>query len=460
MQTLSTKILKKFIYLSVIVFFIAGGISYFWIKELYIEQFKKDLIHDIDIIELELKKNQNFQQIVDEIKKLTSIRVTIIDKDGKVLADSDANSNKMDNHKSREEIFDSTYMRYGISIRKSKTLNKELLYVAKKINIDKKEYFLRVATSFDEVYKNFISFSIKISIIFLMFLGAFVYITYKISDEIKYETDKILNFLKDLKNQTQPKIINSSYCEEFNKITSLLSEVSTELAKKQKKKSKYTAKLKLANRQKDEILSAVSHEFKNPISVISGYSQTLVEDKEINPKIRDKFLDKINASAIKLSFMIDRLRLFIKLEEDTQPVKYVKTDINQMVKEIIEELSQTYPNRDIKYIAKEEVILDVDKAIFSVAITNLIENALKYSEDEVIVELDKKALSIEDKGIGIDEKDIEKITQKFYRVNENNWNNSLGIGLSLVSHIVKLHKFKLNIKSKRLQGSKFSIKFA
>jgi len=459
MQNLSTKILKKFIFLSFFVFIVVGSVSYFWIKELYIEQIKKDLIHDVDLITLEMQHSQDFQKIVTSVKKLTSIRVTIVDKDGKVLADSDAKASTMDNHKSRPEIFDATYQKYGISIRESKTLNNELLYVAKKIKINNKEYFIRVATSFDEVYENFIAFSVKISIIFLLFLGAFVYITYKISDDIRYETDKILSFLKGMKNQTSASKINSDFSLEFHKITEHLSKLSAELAKKNKKKSKYTAKLKLANRQKDEILSAVSHEFKNPISVISGYSQTLVEDKDIHPKIRDKFLDKIYKSSMKLSAMIDRLRLFIKLEEDSQPIKYKSTNISTLTKDVIEDLKQSYPSREIEYQIDEDVILEVDEALFVVAVKNLIENALKYSEDEVHVRLTKDRLSIEDKGIGIDQDEIEKITGKFYRVSSNGWDNSLGIGLSLVFHIVKVHGFKLDIQSEKLQGSVFSIWF-
>jgi signal transduction histidine kinase len=459
MQNLSTKILKKFMILSLFIFIIIGGISYFWIKELYIEQIKNDLIHDINIIELELKTNENFQKIADEIKKRTSIRVTIIDKDGKVLADSDANPLKMDNHKSRDEIFESTYKTYGVCVRSSKTLHKELLYVAKKIKIKDKEYFLRVAKSFENVYQNFINFIIKIVTIFVLFLGAFIYITYKISDEIKNETNRILSFLKELKNQTNASTITSSYSEEFEKITKILSEVSSELAKKNKKKSKYTAKLKLANRQKDEILSAISHEFKNPISVISGYSQTLIEDKDINLKIRNKFLDKIHSSAMKLSFMIDRLRLFIKLEEDTQPVKYQKTSINDIVKGCMEELKSSFNNREIIFKSNDEIFLEVDKTLFEVAVKNLIENALKYSEDEITITLDSKKLCVKDKGIGIDKKDLDKITTKFYRATSNKWDNSLGIGLSLVLHVINLHKFKLDIDSEKLKGSNFCIIF-
>ncbi len=62
--------------------------------------------------------------------------------------------------------------------------------------------------------------------------------------------------------------------------------------KKEKQKAKQTAKLKLANRQKDEIISAISHEFKNPIAIISGYTETIINDKELPDSMKEKFLKK------------------------------------------------------------------------------------------------------------------------------------------------------------------------
>ena len=459
MDNLSKKILKRFLLLALFLFLVLGSISYFWIKQLYIDQIRTDLIHDIDIITLELQKERDFQKIADDIKRLTSIRVTLIDNDGVVLADSDADAKRMQNHKDRPEIFESTYKSYGTSIRNSQTVGEELLYVAKKIELGGREYFLRVAANFDAVYEHFIAFMGKISVLFLLFMGGFVYIIYKISDEVRIETDRVVGFLEELKEQRNASMISSSYSEEFARITKLLSEVSAALAKKAKKKSKYTAKLKLANRQKDEILSAVSHEFKNPISVISGYSQTLLEDVQMAPQLRQKFIDKIHKSALRLASMIDRLRLFIKLEEDSQPLKYSKSSISTIVEEVLAQLRASYPNREIHFHPKEDAVLEVDVTLFSVAVKNLVENALKYSEDEVDVVLDAKALRVRDFGIGIAKEDIEKVTSKFYRASKKEWDNSLGIGLSLVAHIVRVHGFELDIQSQKSQGSTFSILF-
>jgi signal transduction histidine kinase len=101
----------------------------------------------------------------------------------------------------------------------------------------------------------------------------------------------------------------------------------------------------------------------------------------------------------------------------------------------------------------------MDETLFSIVVTNLIENAFKYSEDEVHIIISQKQIEVKDSGIGISEENIKNITEKFYRVHTNSWNNSLGLGLFLVNKLAQLHHFTLKIKSKINEGSSFIIEF-
>jgi signal transduction histidine kinase len=88
---------------------------------------------------------------------------------------------------------------------------------------------------------------------------------------------------------------------------------------------------------------------------------------------------------------------------------------------------------------------------------NLIENALKYSKEDVEVILERNCrLLVRDKGVGISQADIEKVTKKFYRSGTHNWDNSMGLGLSIVKTILRLHGASLDIQSKLHEGSTFS----
>ena len=433
-------------------------LAYFWIKSIFIEQTKLDLLHNIDIFALQIKDFKDIDAKAKEIKKVIGIRVTVIDKDGLVIGESDKDKNTMDNHLNRTEVLESKYNKFGSIVRYSDTLEKDLVYVSKKQVLGDVDYFIRMARDLEKIDEEYLSLTIKVAILFIIFIGIFFVVALKISKKVEYETNSILQFLNDLIKQNKSLKIESNYSLEFQNITKLLTKVSDSLSKKDKQKSKYTAKLKLSNRQKDDIISAISHEFKNPIAVISGYSQTLLDDKDLNANIRDKFLEKIFSNSEKLTNMIDRLRLSIKLDEGKQPHSFTKTNITNVTKHIIDDLKVTYPSRDIN-IEANDIVMEVDETMISIAITNLIENALKYSQDTVNITITKKKLSVSDVGIGINNKDISKLTEKFYRVSNNGWNNSMGVGLSLVSNILNIHNFSLDIKSIENEGSTFSIVF-
>jgi signal transduction histidine kinase len=450
--------LRKFIFLFTGIFLVLAFIFYFWIKNLYIEQIKIDLLHNVDIVSLQIKSLNNLDEKVDAIKNRIGLRVTIIDKSGVVIAESDKDKKTMDNHANRNEVILSKYQEYGDTIRYSNTLKKELLYVAKKYTLNNETYYIRMARDLEAINDGFYDMSLKVGLLFFFLLLLSFWIALRSSYQIEAETREILEFLKTLTKQKKGNKIESNYSLEFNKITKLLTQVSETLAKRDKQKAKYTAKLKLSNRQKDDIISAISHEFKNPIAVINGYTQTLLDDKNINENIRNKFLQKIASNSDKLTFMIDRLRLSIKLDEGKQQNTFIKTDLKRLVQNQIDDLNSAYPKREIIFEG-ESISKEVDETLLGVAVINLIENALKYSQEKVEITLSKERISIKDYGIGINEKDIENITKKFYRVSSNGWNNSLGVGLSLVANIVKLHKFNLNIESVEHEGSVFSIEF-
>jgi signal transduction histidine kinase len=452
-------ILRKFLLSFFILFIIVGAIIYYWTKEFYINQTRNALLNDIQIISFELQQKPNLDILAQKIRKSLKLRLTVISSEGDVIAESHKNKSKMDNHKYREEIVQAGKTAYGYKIRHSKTLNKDLLYIAKKYSISNENIYIRLAKELDSINEQIFSLGIKVLAALLFFFISIFILTYKISKEIQKEVQKIVHFLTSLTKKKKETYIASDFSQEFALITNLLTKVSQILVKKEKQKSKYTAKLQNSNKQKDDIISAISHEFKNPIAVINGYSQTLLDDEDINPNIRKKFLDKIYKNGNKLSALIDTLRLSIKLDSGSQSMTFTTINLHDLVQDTIETTMLNYPGREVLIRGAENITIKADTSLFSVVISNLVENAFKYSEDEVTIEFDEKSISVQDTGIGISEKNLSNITNKFYRVHENSWNNSLGLGLFIVNNIVNLHKFTLSIESIENEGSTFTIKF-
>jgi len=447
---------NRFLALFVTLFAVIGAISYIWFKNLYIAEIKKDLLNNIKISQIALE-NGNFDTLAKRIKQQTNYRVTIINKDGKVIAESNKEKSLLNNHKNRPEVAKALQNGVGSSIRVSATLNEKLLYVAKKCTIKSKTFVIRMAANLRQVNLYFLNLAIKILAILGLFLGVGMYFANRLGKEIESETTKILYALKSLAKQKKATEISSNYSIEFNKITRLVSKVSKIISKRQKQKAKYTAKLKFANRQKDEIISAIGHEFKNPIAAISGYAQTLSEQKDINSELRDKFLYKIYKNSNRLAKLIDRLRLLHKLEGNNHKLSFKTFDVTTLAKRVAVNLQESFANREVTVVQNATLEIKADKMLFEIALRNLVENGLKYSNDEVVITIDKKSIKVTDKGIGISQKDISKIEQKFYRASSNNWDNSLGIGLSIVKQILNLHNFKLQITSQPNKGSVFEI---
>ena len=433
--------------------------TYFWAKNLYLNQVEKNLIQNIDILSVILEDTKDINSIKDIIKDLSkklNLRISIINENGEVVAESHKNIENIKNHSNRVEIIEAKNIGLGKDTRVSETLNKDLIYIAKKVSFNEEIYYLRMADYTNKITDNFKKLTFEIFIYISFFLIIAFISTYFISIKIQRETDSILYFLKEITNKKKPIFLQSNYTFEFYKIAKLLNKVAKKLSKKDEIKAKHTAKLTLANRQKDDIISAISHEFKNPIAIISGYSQTLIEDENLSPTLKIKFLNKILSNSNKMSQIVDKLRLTLKLQDNNHKLILNKVSIKKIVENSISDLKIKYKNREIKVLGVDKEI-NADEILIGIAISNLIENALKYSQEDVIIEINENSISITDKGIGISQENLENIFKKYYRATSNNWNNSLGLGLFIVKSILNVHNFKLEINSKIGNGSTFKI---
>lgn len=430
---------------------ISSAVSYFALKTVILENSKKELIDIINIIDLNLAHVDNLNKFVTNIHAVSDKRITVIDENGKVLAETNFNKEKMENHLSRIEIIQAKNSTYGSSMRHSATLNSQFLYVAKYTSTKK---YIRVAQNLSSVEKEFYTIYVRIIIVYTIFIFIAFIITSRLSNRVNYDIFQISNYLNEISNKNYKAVIKTKYFSEFLQISLLLKNLVKKLSNRDKKKRKHEAKLRLINKQRNDILSAISHEFKNPVAAIMGYTETIREDEKINIAIRNKFLDKILSNASKISSMIDRLALSIKLENNDLSISYSEFDIYNLCVDTANNLKAKYKERDIT-LNIEHFTIYADKTMIELVLINLADNALKYSEDNIEIKITDGILYVNDKGIGFNESEIEKITSKFYRIRTNSWDNSMGLGLAIVSFILKLHKTELLISSKPGVGSSF-----
>jgi len=445
----------KFLLLIVGTLFVTTLISYMALKSIIIDHNKKYLQNTISLISLELDAIDDLEAYALTVNKMTALRVTFVDSDGVVIAESNLDKKYMDNHANRWEIMQASEKNFSYVTRYSQTLQVDFLYVAKKYLYREKRIYVRLSMSLEQVMSDFYSLWVKLLFLFFLVILLAFYASKKMSEKIVYDIKQITNFLDEISNKNYNAVVKTKYFYEFLQISLKLKNLVKKLSSREKQKRKYTAKLRLMNRQRNDILSAISHEFKNPIASIMGYAQTLQEDLDVDLKIREKFLGKISSNGEKISKMLDRLALSVKLENNDLDISLSKFDMKLLCEEIISNLALKYREREINLEASKTVI-KADKTMIELVIINLIDNALKYSEDDVLVILKDDILSVKDSGIGIEEEHLDKVISKFYRVKKNSWDNSMGIGLAMVSYILKMHNSKLEINSKFTEGSIFS----
>ena len=224
-----------------------------------------------------------------------------------------------------------------------------------------------------------------------------------------------------------------------------------------------------ANEQfRKEFLMNLAHELRTPIFSVQGYVDTLLggalEDKEVNRK----FLSNASKSIDRLVRLVDDLDEISKLESGKIPVIQESFGIQELIKDVYEELSLKAKEREIQLLFKKgterPIFVNADKQKIKQVLVNLVENAIKYGNDRGSVisgcyEMDDKNVYIEisDDGPGIAEEHLSRIFERFYRADRSRARaiGGTGLGLAIVKHIVEAHGQSVNVRSKLGVGSSF-----
>ncbi|MCT4642407.1 MAG: hybrid sensor histidine kinase/response regulator [Bacteriovoracaceae bacterium] len=217
-------------------------------------------------------------------------------------------------------------------------------------------------------------------------------------------------------------------------------------------------------RVRENFVSSVTHELKTPLASILGFSQLLLEE-ELSEDQRD-FIGTILDSAILMKEQVDDLlsvahieRTGLKLNKNTVSVLEITNEVSQMM----QPLFKNGP-LDFKVECPEDFSINVDKNKFKQCLINLITNARKFTHAGFVklnVKKDIQGFSfeVEDSGIGISQEKIEKVFDRFFRVEDEHHNTpGLGLGLAIVKNILDAHELKIHVESQLGKGSKFVIK--
>ena len=217
-----------------------------------------------------------------------------------------------------------------------------------------------------------------------------------------------------------------------------------------------------------EFVANVSHELKTPLTSISGFIETLQSGAAENPEVRTRFLDIIAIETSRLKRLIEDLLVLSDIE-NKKDAAYNTFDVKSEIEQTIKTLELIANKKNVALITElaDNVVLTGSADRFSQMMVNLVENAIKYSEEggRVWVRLyeseDKIHVSVEDEGIGIAEEHLERLFERFYRVDKSRSTKAggTGLGLSIVKHIAVLFDAELKVESQVGKGTAFHVTF-
>lgn len=406
------------------------------------------------------------QRLKDQ-KSLIFFRVSVITDQRTVLYDNYTkrmlgprfDKNLIFNHPEVEEAFEEGVGYYeGFS----KLLNQQFIYLATAFDFHGKTYVLRTAFPYKfvaDMTHDFkmgflgVSFAV-LSLFSLMIWFVIQYLTrpiHQIITAIKPFQEGIVKTLPEIKVDVSPE-------DDFGKLASTLNALSAKI------QSQFDSLNKLLEMRKDFIANA-SHELKTPITVIRGFAETLHDHPDLPPETAENITEKIVQNSKRMTSLIKDLLTLSDIENIPQS-RLIECDIYSIVQDCISTVREVYPEANIVVQNTFEGNIVADPSLMELAIGNLLENAAKYSKSpakiSVIIEQegDFLKLKIADQGIGIPEKDLERVFERFYTVDKAHSKKlgGSGLGLSIVRTIVEKHFGKIEVSSILGKGSVFVVK--
>lgn len=578
------KRLSVFSYILLILFSIAflsiGTISFFSIKTLSDFIYKEvatNLEQEARLIRNIIPVNLNdspepFQQITETFSNALDIRITLITRNGKVLADSHKDYTVMENHSNRPEILTALNGQNGNNIRFSKTLSEHMLYVA--LPPDNKNIIVRTALSVEHIRSKFLDTFSNIAVFSVIILIVAVLLSILIANrftsiilEIKSISSHYArgNFSKKLsesgpkevslvkqsinimgdqlkgiieevsfqKNELQSMLnsmddavllLDNRYgIQEMNPAAETLFDkklsdckknpinkiidneqlnllIDESVAKSETSKGIIyfnrgldyyfqmnstplkasdnflggilvifhdMTRIKQLEKMRKDFVANVSHELKTPVTLINGFVETLIDGAYKDEVKLDQFLHVISRHSRRITNIIDDLLILSNIEDNGNNIS---TEIVTLYDILFSAYTSALTESEkfdvnLKVHCNEKLKVTVNPTLVEQAVLNLILNAVKYSGKGSDIFINAKIhnneiiISVEDNGIGMDSEQLERIFERFYRINRNQskQKGGTGLGLSIVKHIALAHNGRVSVESQKGEGSIFRI---
>lgn len=439
------------------------------------ERIIDELSHQADLVLYILKEDTtgSFRRVDEQVKKiggLENLRITLIDEQGNVLADSDVpliDIPGVQNHLERPEVRQAQQSGIGYDIRHSATVGHDYLYMAKTVSgLPSKTVFrglayLRLSVPL-EAYQAQIDY-IRSTIV-LIGLGTLL-LTIIVSVAIsRFITKPMVQIARGVE-QVRAGDLNARLPVTAEDEIGLAAKAINELVDKLKEDIVRLKKLELVRSQ---FLGNVSHELRTPIFAVQGYLETLFNGAVDDSTVNRSFIEKAQSNLSRLNSLLEDLINISQIESGEMKMSFRFFRVNEFLDSVVKDYEALAQSRQItvKLSLKTEPTDEAygDRDRLRQAINNLISNAINYNiiNGEVVLSAERTILGIQigvrDTGVGIPPEHISRIFERFYRVDSDRSRalGGTGLGLAIVKHIIEAHGSRVTVESTMGKGSTFS----
>jgi len=224
-------------------------------------------------------------------------------------------------------------------------------------------------------------------------------------------------------------------------------------------------RLKQLERTREEFVANVSHELRTPLSLIKGYVETLLDGARDNPEVAERFLKIIDRNAQRLDLLIQDLLTISALESGRIKLNVQPVNLGALVGKVFTDLHSKADNKNVELVNElPELTVNADANRLDQVFANLVDNAIKYGRANGSVRVGSKMLDdgtlevfVRDDGPGIPAESLDRVFERFYRVDKarSRDQGGTGLGLSIVKHIVQAHRGEVRVESGPGKGATF-----
>lgn len=386
--------------------------------------------------------------------KLNGARVTFMDAQGSVIADSATETPDLD-HSTRPEIIEAISNGKngeGFAVRSSSTLGQNMIYYCKNFN---GEFLVRVAIFTDTGWLIFVKTLPTLVSFLAIMIGLCVVVAVVTTNIIVAPMKKLASDAVDNDSVT------TSY-PELKPIADMMNERSRNIKVQMTEIKAEKELVEKAKVSKDEFISNVTHEMNTPLTSIHGYAE-LLDAGGMTDEQKATAYKTILAQSERLTNLIACIINYSEIDSDDLPAYDV--DFSSLARETLYALKPEADKRNVSIVENidDGVIIPSRHERLSELFGNLVRNAIKYNKDggKVIVTLNRNNLIVEDTGIGIADENKDKVFSRFFTVDKSHGgkNGGFGLGLAVVKKICRKSGWKLSLDSTLGEGSKFTVTF-